>query len=252
MPDYTRKDILVLWGKRNLRLKDNFTIVLVRPEKPENVGLVARALKNTGFEKLRIVQDKQILKKAEVTAVHSEDILKKARFFPDVPCAVSDIDVIFAATAKRRKNFTILSFQVALMKMIEYSSLSRIGLMFGNERTGLTTGELLHSNFRFSIPQRTRQPSYNLSSAVLITLFHLFSREEVSAGMPVQKKPISREEQENCIRMIIEKLDRGGFFHDTNKQHVTEMVHDLFGRLAMTERDRKLLLAIFSKAFKKM
>jgi tRNA/rRNA methyltransferase len=35
--------------------------------------------------------------------------------------------------------------------------------------------------------------------------------------------------------------------HETNQAHVTEMIHDLFGRLAMTDRDRRLLLAIFYK-----
>jgi tRNA/rRNA methyltransferase len=233
-----------------LGLKDRFVILLVRPEKPENVGLCARAMKNTGFNDLRIVQDETLRHRAAITAVHSEDILGKAQFFSGVAPAVQDLHVVFAATAKKRKNFPVLSFQDAVIKMLGYPLSSRIGLMFGNERTGLTTEELLHSNFRFSIPQKTRQPSYNLSSAVLLTLFKLFSNGKTSEKTLAQDRPISRQEQEECICRIIQKLDQSGFLHETNRQHAVEMTHDLFGRLVMTEKDRKFLLAIFSKTLK--
>lgn len=32
-----------------------------------------------------------------------------------------------------------------------------------------------------------------------------------------------------------------------SKDHVAEMIHDLLGRLAMSSKDRRLLLALFSK-----
>jgi len=53
-----------------------FTVVLVRPKNPENIGLVARNMKNTGFAKLRLVGDKNIDQKSYVTAVHARDILE--------------------------------------------------------------------------------------------------------------------------------------------------------------------------------
>jgi tRNA C32,U32 (ribose-2'-O)-methylase TrmJ len=43
-------------------------------------------------------------------------------------------------------------------------------------------------------------------------------------------------------------LEQKNFIHNTNKRHMTEMIYDLFGRFALTSKDRKLLLAIFSKA----
>jgi tRNA C32,U32 (ribose-2'-O)-methylase TrmJ len=50
-----------------------------------------------------------------------------------------------------------------------------------------------------------------------------------------------------CIEIILGKLEEIGFIHKTNKKHTTEIIYDLFGRLSITEGDRRLLLAIFSK-----
>lgn len=55
-----------------------------------------------------------------------------------------------------------------MIKMMSFPQTTRIGLLFGNERTGLTSEELRSSNFRFAMPQASKQPSYNLAYAVLL------------------------------------------------------------------------------------
>ncbi len=227
-------------------LRDRFTVILNRPESLENIGLVARNMINTGFSDLRLVGITGLEKKAFVTAVHAREILESARFYPHLTDAVEDLDVIFAATAKARKNFSLLSMEKAQKKMFEFVGTTRIGLLFGNERTGLTSEDLLHTSFRFKIPQAGSQPPYNLASAVLVTLFGLFSKQAPKKD-PVCGQPLSRKEQEACIQRILLNLEKKGFSHKTNKKHVEEMVHDLFGRLTMTAKDRNLILALFSK-----
>jgi TrmH family RNA methyltransferase len=229
-----------------LGLKKKFAVILVRPEHPENIGLVARCMKNTGFKELRLVAVQSVEKKSRQTAVHSEEILDRARLYANLKGATSDLDLIFAATARQRKNFPSMSLKEALKEMFAFSPAAKIGLLFGNERTGLTSDELRSSNFRFTIPQAERQPSYNLASAVLLTLFHIYAHDASQVEFRGEN-PISRKEQEECIGLILEKLERRRFIHGTNKVHMTEMVHDLFGRLCLTEKDKKLVLAIFSK-----
>jgi len=229
-------------------LKMKFAVILIRPENPENIGLVARNMKNTGFDKLRLVGVTSIDQKSYVTAVHARDILERVRFYPDVGKATADLDIIFAATSKRRKNFPSVSIKDAVKEMFQVPSSTKIGLLFGNERTGLTSEELRSSNFRFIIPQATRQPSYNLASAVLLTLFHIYAYDDFKEVEITKEKPISRKEQEELIGLILRKLEQKKFIHKTNKRHMTEMIYDLFGRFALTSKDRKLLLALFSKA----
>jgi len=228
-------------------LKRKFTVILVKPEKPENIGLVARSMKNTGFESLRLVGIHTLAQKSYITAIHARKILEKASFYNDLGNATSDLNLIFAATSKERKNFALLTFEEAVSKMFQFPSSTKIGLMFGCERTGLTSEELKSANFTFVIPQASKQPPYNLSSAVLITLFQIFNYNQTKEDNVIRRETISRKEQEECIRLILDKLEKKKFIHKGNRPHVTEMIYDLFGRLTMSSRDRRLLLALLSK-----
>ncbi len=226
--------------------RDRFAVILVKPEKQENIGLVARVMKNTGFSDLRIVGLKDFNFEARRTAVHSLDILEKAKFYSTLNQAVRELHLVFGSTAKRRSKFSILSLPEAVDIIYRYPLSTRIGFLFGNERTGLTSEELGISNFIFSLPQADRQPSYNLSSAVLLTLFEIFRRSPMEP-LPVEEKPLPREEQDECINIVLRKLRESGFIHETNEIHITRRVQDLFGRLALNDKDRKLLMAIFNK-----
>lgn len=230
--------------------KPRFAVVLVRPEHVENIGLVARNMKNTGFSHLRIVKTEGLDKRIYKTAIHSQDILRSSRIFDRLEKATADLDVVFAATAKRRKNFTTLSLEDAVEKIHCYPETTTIGLLFGCERTGLTSKELIHSNFRFTLPQATKQPSYNLASAVLLTLYAISNKAPRRRPAIAQEQPLPRKKQEECMDIILKKLEERGFIHKTNKQHVTEMIYDVFGRIAMTEKDRRFFLALFSKGTK--
>jgi tRNA/rRNA methyltransferase len=228
-------------------------IILVRPESMANVGAVARAMKNTGFHQLRIVGINQFTAEAFRLAVHARDILEKAAFFPNVETATADLQVVFASTAKKRKNFTLITLEEMVEKVIGFSPGIKIGLLFGPERTGLESRDLRWANYCFVIPQASNQPSYNLAGAVLITLFQLFrqavSRNGIGAkrGPQQDSQPLSVTQQRECINFIIKKLTERGFIHRTNRKHMEERLHDLFGRLTINERDRKLLLALFGK-----
>jgi tRNA/rRNA methyltransferase len=223
-----------------------FSVILVKPENQENIGLVARAMKNTGFSLLRIVGLKELQIKAFRTAVHSAEILKKASFYPTLKQAVSDLNFVLASTVRMRKAFKVITIGEAVEKVKTFPAETRIGLVFGNERTGLSDNELREANFVYFIPQVSRQPSYNLAAAVLITLYTLFrnsSSELVSQTAP----PIPRKEQEDCIKLILKKLEKRHFMHETNREHVTNLLYDLFGRLTLSERDRHFLTAVFNK-----
>jgi len=228
-------------------MKSRFTVVLVRPEHPANIGFVARNMKNTGFGQLKLVGVSGIEEESYRTAVHARDILGSARFYDRLTDATADLEVVFAATSKKRKSYSRLPFEDAVEKMVHFSDSMRVGLLFGNERTGLTSEELKYSNYRFGIPQATEQPSYNLAAAVLITLFCIYTRlQHLPDGFELER-PLTQDEQRDTIRIILSKLEEKGFIHKTNKKHTTEMICDLFGRLCMTKKDRRLLLALFSK-----
>jgi len=224
------------------------SVILARPVNSENIGLVARAMANTGFRNLRLVGVSRLGVQAERTAVHAGEILAGAGRFDGLAEAVADLEVVFAATAKARKNFPALPLDEALVRIRAYPARARIGLLFGNERTGLTSDEMKHSTYRFTIPQAGRQPSYNLAAAVLLTLFPLFAAGAPAFAPAPEDVPLPRGEQEECIIRILDVLRFRRFIPEDGERHVEQMVFELFGRLAMSAKDRQLLLAVFQKA----
>lgn len=170
--------------------RKRFAVILVRPENPENIGLAARAMKNTGFEDLRLVGLRSLEPEASRTAIHCRSILDRARLFPTLEEATEDRHFVLASTARFRKTFSVPPLAEALETVLRFPPESRVGLVFGNERTGLSSKELGAANSVFFIPQASAQPSYNLASAVLLTLFGLFSRS-AERSSPAKRHPSS-------------------------------------------------------------
>jgi tRNA/rRNA methyltransferase len=225
----------------------HISVILVRPESWENVGLAARGMANTGFDDLRIVGMKEFGPAAHRTAVHASEILDRARFFDTLEEAASDLHLTLASTARVRRDYPLISLQAAVRKIFEYPEKTGIGLVFGNERTGLTAGEIGLSNVRFRIPQAARQPSYNLGVAVTIALFAVAFHREASSVL-WKDLPLTKAEQEEAGRRFRDMLDSRGFMHVTNRDFITERVQDIFRRMVLTAKDRDVILAMFRKA----
>ena len=78
----------------------NIYFILVRPQLGENIGSVARALKNFNLSKLRIVNPRCDWpnQKALATSVGAKDILKSTKVYKSIEKSIGDLDIIFAPT----------------------------------------------------------------------------------------------------------------------------------------------------------
>src|SRR5260370_14471332 len=79
-----------------------FAFVLYRPQSAGNVGAAARALKNMGFDDLRLVgrgplNDREAVK----MAVHADDILANATVYPNLADALPDCSLAVGTTSRR-------------------------------------------------------------------------------------------------------------------------------------------------------
>ncbi len=227
---------------------DRFAVILVRPDSPENIGLAARGMANTGFSDLRIVGLDRFEAPAYRTAVHADSILDAARFFETLVDAADGLDLVLGSTARIRRDFPLVTVSEAVRRTLEYPLDTRVGLVFGNERTGLTAREIGLSNIRFRIPQAARQPSYNLGVAVTLTLFEIAGRGH-EPGVARRDRPLTHAEQEEAGRRFSDLLDSRGFMRDANRAFITERVRDIFRRMVLTANDRDIVLAMFRKGF---
>ena len=119
----------------------NIYFILVRPQLGENIGSVARAIKNFNIKYLRIVNPRCNWpnQKALATSVGAKDILKSAKIYDSVEKSIGDLDIIFASSSRIRKvNKKIISIY-DLHKKIKKKH--KIGIIFGAEASGLTNDE---------------------------------------------------------------------------------------------------------------
>jgi len=117
---------------------ENIYFILVRPQIGENIGSVARAIKNFNIKYLRLINPKCNWPnhKALATSVGARDILKSAKIYNSLEKAVGDLDIIFASTSRVRKiNKKIISV-LDLKKKVKIKR--KIGILFGPEASGLS------------------------------------------------------------------------------------------------------------------
>ena len=120
----------------------NIYFILVRPQIGENIGSVARAIKNFNIKHLRIINPRCIWPnhKALATSVGAKDILKAAKIYKSVEKSIGDLDIVFASSSRIRKvNKKIISISNIKTKSTKGR---KIGILFGPEASGLTNDEI--------------------------------------------------------------------------------------------------------------
>ncbi|MBN2653684.1 MAG: TrmJ/YjtD family RNA methyltransferase [Nitrospirae bacterium] len=153
---------------------DNITFVLVEPREPGNIGASARAIKNMGFSKMKIVNPPDLNDEARWLAHNALDVLKSAAIFTDLKSSISDSSIVIGATRRTgKKRGHIISLDDAGQQIADLAERSAISIVFGREDKGLYNDEVDECGFMINIPASIKQPSLNLSHAVLVTAYEL-------------------------------------------------------------------------------
>jgi len=224
----------------------NLIVILVGPENPGNVGFVARTLANFGVEELRLVgEDHRQDQFAQMFSVHAHKILDNAAVFEDLGSALTDIDLAWAATARAGRNHSVTRALVPLDELPDPNSLEgRIALVFGRESTGLFNEEVELCDLAFTIPASKEYPSLNLSHAVSVVLYHLFSKyAPEEPRQPFEARAATYQEREQVYKFFDEVVDQLEL-----KEHkipiAKQVFRNLLGRAYMTGREVATLTGV--------
>ena len=226
---------------------NSISILLVRPKFHENIGSVARAMKNMGLNHLVVVNGCSPLHpNAYKLASGAEDILERAEEFPTLKDAVSEMGCVVGMTSRERKERSpLLTPKSLAKKLIPFSLENSIGLVFGSEREGLTNEELSLCHLYVRIPSTNSFPSLNLAQAVMVVCYEVFQ-----ASMEIPKKTIHLAKVEQLERMFehMEKtLLQIGFLDSNHSKRMMRVMRNLFGRSQMDEREVQILQGIWSQ-----
>lgn len=160
----------------------HIAVILSAPENVDNIGAVARALKNMGFSDLRLVRPPSGWKvRGKKMAMSAVDTLKQSRVFHSLPEAIRDLHLVFGTTRRRRgPSGFFVPFHKTITMLRRNSLHKRIGIVFGCESKGLANKDILLCDHLVTIPASEGYPSLNLAQAVMVILFALSSGQDLS------------------------------------------------------------------------
>jgi len=228
----------------------NIYFILVRPQLGENIGSVARAIKNFNISKLRIVNPrcKWPNERAFATSVGAKDILNKSTIYNSIDKSISDLDLVFASTSRIRKiNKRVIPI-TQLNKVIKQRQ--KIGIIFGPEASGLSNDEVNCADYLVKIPTNKNFSSLNLSHSAIIfgfQIFQYFSNKKIKYNSSYKSIVAKKSEVNKFLNFIIRGLDKKGFLQPNHKRKsMIRNINNIFHRLNLSEQEIRILLGIFT------
>ena len=228
----------------------NVHFILVRPQIGENIGSVARAIKNFNIKHLRIVNPRCHWpnQKALATSVGAKDILKSTKVYNSIEKSIGDLDIIFASTSRIRKiNKKIISI-LDLKK--KFKKKRKIGILFGPEASGLSNDEISYADYLVKIPTNKKFSSLNLSHSAIIfcfEIFQYFSNKKIVYKSGYKSSVAKKSEVNKFVKFIVGRLDKKCFLQPEHKRKsMIRNINNIFQRINLSEQEIRILMGIFS------
>jgi TrmH family RNA methyltransferase len=232
---------------------DRLRVVLVATRNPLNVGAAARAMTNFGFSSLRVVKPYAAAFREARSAVGASAVLAAAEEHRSVADAVADCSLVVGTTAVRNRTLLhplrrLESGTRLIHKRLESS---RVALLFGSEKFGLTNEALSHCHWLMHIPTSDQNISMNLGQAVAVCLYELI-RDPRAAGKPEKNLVAPAGEVERITQALLEVLEVSGFLDRRQVADADERIRRVVRRLHLPAGDVKLWLGVWRQILWKL
>lgn len=228
-------------------------IILIDPQLGENIGMVARAMKNCELCDLRLVRPRiHWLNEHTIKAAAGagEDV-QKATVFNTTKEAIADLDWVFATTARPRdmEKKVVTPNQAALH--IKKNPEQKVGILFGKERAGLDNDDIALANRIIEIPLNPEYSSLNLAQAVLICTYEWYQREKSTrvykTNHGITNTPAPKEDLINLFEHLERELDKTDFFLPQDKKpRMVRNLRSMFQHIPLSTQDVRTLRGVVS------
>jgi tRNA/rRNA methyltransferase len=228
--------------------------VLVRPRNPLNIGAAARAMANFGFEELVVVKPYAPVWRETTSAVNAERVVQNARAVSSIDEAIADCHLVVGTTAvrDRRLERPVVSLPELgdSLRREDPSPFREHGggtfqaaLLFGPEKTGLTTPYLERCHFWLTIPTSPGTPSMNLGQAVAVCAYE-WAKVLGTLASPKRSAPAplaTGQDQRRLVRHALSAFDRVGYLTFLPPAHRERKLKRLFQRWRLRQLDLQIL-----------
>lgn len=221
-------------------------------------------MSNFGFLHLRVVNPYELAFREARSAVGASPLLATAEELRTVAQAVADCTLVVGTTAlgRRKPQHPVKSLEQAAPLIRKRLAASRVALLFGSEKRGLSNEDLSHCHWLLRIPTREDHRSMNLGQAVAVCVYEL-ARHHKHA--PPSAKPLTvplatADDLERLTLAILDGFRATGFlkspppaqwksgspFSELRRADATieEKTRRLVRRLNLSAPDAELLLGL--------
>jgi len=228
-----------------------YTVILIEPRHPGNVGAVARIMKNFEVTSLSLVNPCEINDEAYIRAVHADDILDQACLFSSFENAIESIDFLVATSSKEtiseKKHLRNPLYLHEFSERIQEAE-GTVGLLFGREDVGLLNEEIARCDVIVKIPTNPEYKALNLSHSVGIVLYQLYL---MRAELPEKRTPLDEQEKNLLYQAFIELLHE--IDYPEHKKEKTEiMFKRLMSRSIPSKWEYHTLMGVIRTAAKRL
>jgi TrmH family RNA methyltransferase len=233
---------------------EHLRVVLVNTRNPLNIGAAARAMSNFGFLHLRVVNPYELAFREARSAVGASPLLDSAEQFQSVAEAVADCTLVVGTTAvgNRELQHPAKRLEQAAPIIRKRLAASRVAILFGSEKRGLSNEDLSHCHWLLRIPTREEHRSMNLGQAVAVCLYEL-ARDPKASASPEKRTAATGADLERITTVLLDALRASGFLKSSSAASpkrrsaapTDEKIRRLVHRLNLSSADAELCLGIF-------
>jgi TrmH family RNA methyltransferase len=233
---------------------ENLRVVLVAPRNPLNVGAVARAMSNLGALHLRVVAPYERAFREAKSAVGASAVLLEAEEFSTLREAVADCSLVVGTTAigNREIKLPLRELQKAAPLIRKRMGGSRVAILFGSEKWGLSNESISFCHWLLHVPTRKEHYSMNLGQAAAVCLWELKRRERVTTevgtgAQSTQGRAARGETLEMISEVMLETLFASGYIPLRGRASAEEKLRRMLRRFDLEEGDAMVFLGMMRK-----
>jgi TrmH family RNA methyltransferase len=213
---------------------------------------------NFGFHRLRLVHPYDLAFREARSAVGASPVLVHAEEFATLADAVADCTLVVGTTAigHRQLQHPLQTLKDGALSILQHLNAppnhpSRVAILFGSEKVGLSNDDLSHCHWLMHIPTSDQQKSMNLGQAVAVCLYEIV--RDTAIPLPsAETAPASAAETERLTTLLLETLHASEYVATSSLDSKEENVRRMLRRMQLSTEDASTWLGMLRQILWKL